>query len=349
MKILVAMSGGVDSAVAALLLREQGHDISAVTMDIGTVNSAADIAQAGKICAKLDIPHLVLDLKKEFRENVLDYFVDEYRSGHTPNPCVRCNKTIKMGALVDKGIALGFDYLATGHYARVMKNEASGLYELHKGLEERKDQSYFLYYLNQDRLQKLVFPLGDYKDKRKVKEMATQHGLTASDRKESQDACFLTDTDHLSFIAEYTGRENETGYFLDMEGKVLGRHDGFAKYTVGQRKGIGISAPHPLFVISKNSEDLSISLGYKADLDRRKISLREINLINPAEKTEGNLFDIKLRYSPKSSKGRLFRAADSDGRGHYFLELDENPGAAAPGQSAVFYEGSRLVGGGVIV
>ncbi len=343
-KVLVGMSGGADSCVAAMLLLKQGFDVTGATMDTGSASILKDIGDAAKAARILGISHIAIDVKSQFRENVVDYFIAEYEAGRTPNPCVVCNRTVKMGVLMDKALEMGFDFFATGHYARIIYNDNKGSFELHKGASLLKDQSYFLYELTQDRLRHILFPLGEY-TKDTVKALAAEYGLVSRDRSESQDICFIPDGDHTSFIRGHSGSGLVPGSFIDSSGRILGRHDGIAKYTVGQRKGIGIAAGHPLFVISKDPAQNTVTLGPEEELYRNEMSVINVNLIDPDEDLTGSRVRVKIRYASGPAEA-VISSYENKAAGVIF---DTPQKAVAPGQSAVFYDNERVIGGGTII
>lgn len=248
MKTGVAMSGGVDSSVAALLLQQGGYDLLGVTMRAFEGAPERDETDAAAVAARLGFSHITVDLCDEFRRTVMQYFADSYISGETPNPCVYCNKAIKFGALAEKIKEFGCDLIATGHYARINKNDPSGRIMLERAVYTEKDQSYVLWQLSQAQLNAALFPLGDY-TKPQVRELAAENGFISSDRPDSQDICFVPDGCYREFIEEFSGKKFAPGDFVGTDGKLWGRHKGLIGYTIGQRKGLGISAPAPLFVI----------------------------------------------------------------------------------------------------
>ncbi len=354
-KILAAMSGGVDSSVTALLLKERGFECTGATMslfrnkDIGLPEDmqfcqADDIRDAENVCKKLGIDHLVLNMQDEFRENVIERFVNSYENGATPNPCIYCNRSLKFGELLKQAIDLGFSQIATGHYARTEYDSNTGRYLLKKAKDPKKDQSYVLYGLTQEVLSRVCFPLGDL-TKEEVRRIASENGFENAQKSESQDICFIKDMGYPDFIEHYTGKKYEHGDFLDLDGKVIGRHKGIIRYTVGQRKGLGIAAKEPLYVYDKDIENNTVILAGEKDLYSEKVTVRDYNLIM-TDHLEGNLrITAKTRYNQEAQPAIISRTDDD------MLELifDEPQRAITKGQAAVIYYGDYVFGGGTIV
>jgi tRNA-specific 2-thiouridylase len=335
-KVFVAMSGGVDSSVAAYLLKEAGYDVSAIHLELSP--PAADHSELERTCQLLGIPLHYLHLEKEFRERVIDYFCEEYSRGRTPNPCVRCNKNFKFGLLLDKVKEMGGDYLATGHYARVEKT-GSGC-RLLKGIDPVKDQSYFLYALGQAELKHILFPIGGML-KSEVKKLAADKGLPAWVRKESQDICFIPDDDSRAFLsAHITGSPGE---IVDLEGKVLGRHRGLAFYTVGQRQGMGISAAGRLYVVRLEAGTNRLMIGPDSALFKKRLIAYNLSWIS-GKAQEGKVKVMaKVRY--RSAEAEAIIEVKGDRTEVVFTEPQR---ALTPGQSVVFYVGESVLGGGII-
>ena len=339
-KVLVAMSGGVDSAVAALRLIEAGYDVQGITLCL--LDGKTDEAQrAAAVCERIGIKHTSLHLEKEFEREVQQSFVQAYCGGLTPNPCVVCNKKIKFGALMDYALQNGFDMLATGHYAAIEKMDDR--YVIKKAADKTKDQTYMLWQLSQDVLSRVLFPLSDYK-KSENREKAAQYSLENADSPDSQDICFIDNGDYAAFIEGFTGKKAEPGNFVDASGRVLGAHGGVIRYTIGQRKGLGIALGKPRFVISKNAADNTVVLGDEQDLFYSRILLKDVNyqmFDKPQKELE---VTAKLRYSQFESKAILIPTENGA-----VLEFEKPQRAPAPGQTAVFYIDDALVGGGIIV
>ena len=336
-KYLVALSGGVDSAVTAALLLRDGHAVSGVTMDTG-IGSVPQ--EASLIAKELGINHYVIDLKELFKATVITDFLNSYYSGETPNPCVVCNKTIKFAAFFPLLDQLGYDYLATGHYVR--QGYEKGRYLLYKGKYLPKDQSYFLYSLSQDALAKVAFPLGSY-TKTKIRSLAQEFGLKVAEKKESQDICFIPNGDYRKFIEENTTKHPKSGVMVDREGNILCSHQGLAYYTIGQRKGLGLALGYPAYVVAMDKDKNQIKIGREQDLYTNCAITRENNFL-PFDKLKDSLeVSVKIRY--KSDPVPAIIKAEKE----KIKIIFKNPvRAITPGQSAVFYQDDLLVGGGII-
>ncbi len=352
-KILAALSGGVDSAAAALLLLEAGHDVSGITMklycgdenvpdsdDIGTPTQ--DILDAKSICDTLGIEHITLALGESFRKSVIERFIEEYKNGGTPNPCVECNRTIKFGKLLEVASARGFDKLATGHYARIEQSE-DGRYLLKKALDTNKDQSYFLWSLTQKELSHVLFPLGNL-TKPEIRKIAAERGFSNAHKSDSQDICFIPNGDYARFIKSYTKLDFPKGNFIDLDGSVLGEHSGIINYTVGQRKGLGIALGKPAFVHSKDVTSNTVTLSDDAELYSKKLTASRINLSAVDALMGPTRLYAKIRYRHIPAVATVIQTSPEA----FALEFDEPQRAIARGQSVVLYDGDTVVGGGII-
>lgn len=345
------MSGGVDSAAAALLLHQAGYDVTGVTLQLhhykdrpGLCGSADDIETAKAVAASLGIPHTVLDFCDLFRSVVMDPFVTEYVQGRTPNPCINCNREIKFGALLDWALAHGADGIATGHYARVKQDPATGRWLLLRGLDRRKDQSYVLYQLTQTQLSHLLLPVGDY-EKPAIRALAAKQGLSNAQKPDSQDICFVPDGDYVSFLKEYGGVKPVPGDFVDQVGNRLGRHRGLECYTTGQRKGLGVSADAPLYVVKKDLCSGNVVLGPDSALYTDELIAKDLNWISVPAPSEPLAVTAKTRYSQNEAAATVEPLKG----GRVRVVFAQPQRAVTAGQAVVFYDGELVVGGGTIV
>ncbi len=348
--VCVAMSGGVDSAGAALLLQQEGFEVSGCTLRLhgcrerpGLCGSTDDIETAREVAAAIGIPHTVLDLEETFRREVMDKFVSEYVCGRTPNPCIDCNRAIKFGALLDWALEQGADALATGHYARVHYEPESGRWLLLRGRDHRKDQSYVLYQLTQHQLAHLLLPVGTY-EKAALRALAEEAGLVNAQKADSQDICFVPDGDYMSFLERYGGVKSVPGDFVDESGRVLGRHKGLERYTAGQRKGLGVSAGRPLYVLRKNLTDGTVVLGDQTALFSRELTADQVNWISIPELTTPMQVTAKTRYSQREAPATVEPLPE----GRIRVVFEEPQRAITAGQAVVLYDGEKVVGGGTI-
>ncbi|MBE7020691.1 MAG: tRNA 2-thiouridine(34) synthase MnmA [Ruminococcaceae bacterium] len=349
-KALIAMSGGVDSSVAAFLTKQQGYYIEGVTLKLCSTEedepsccTSKDIEDARSVCEKLGIPHRVINFTDDFNKKVIDKFVNTYIEGGTPNPCVDCNRFIKFSKLFEIADEEGFDYVVSGHYAKVCFDEASGRYSLKKGTDESKDQSYVLYSLTEKQLSKLLFPLGDM-TKEKIRKIAEDEGLINADKPDSQDICFIKNGKHGEFIEKYTGKKSPEGDFVDLNGNKLGTHKGIINYTIGQRKGLGLALKQSMFVVKKDIKANKVILGYTEDLMSKSFIAGDINLIAFDELNEKIRATVKTRYKQKEAPATLVPLEN----GKIEVVFDEPQRAIARGQAAVFYQGDKVIGGGTI-
>lgn len=351
-KVVVGMSGGVDSSVAAYLLKKQGYDVIGITMRMapddpdhaeleGGCCGLSAVEDARRVCDKLEIPFYVLNFKKEFKENVIDYFVDEYIKGNTPNPCVACNKHLKFDALLRKARGIGANYVATGHYATIEKK--GDRYLLIKSEDDKKDQTYMLYNFTQDQLAHTLMPCGHF-TKDKIREIAKEIGLAVHNKKDSEEICFVTDNDHGRFIKDEKPNGVKPGDFVDEEGNVLGRHKGIVYYTIGQRKGLGIALGRPMFVTKIDAKKNQVVLGNEETIFNTGLVAKNVNFI-PFDKLEGEMnVTAKIRYSTKASEAVISPIKD----GIIKVIFKDKQRAITKGQSVVFYDGNIVVGGGII-
>lgn len=353
-KAMIAMSGGVDSSVAAYLISQQGYETVGVTMKLHNDESQAqaeascctsdDIEDARSVAGKLGIPYHVYNYSDNFTEHVISRFVDAYRNARTPNPCIDCNRYIKFDRLVKTAIELGFDYVVTGHYAVTEYDEASGRYLLKKAVDESKDQSYVLYSLSQEQLSHILFPLGSM-SKQEVREIADKLDFINADKPDSQDICFVPDGDYARFIEEWCGLKFENGNFVDLQGNVIAQHKGIINYTIGQRKGLGIAAKAPYYVVGKNLETNEVILGSNDDLFSSTLTATDVNFISVEKLTGPMRIRAKVRYKQKETDATISPLENGD----VSVVFDEPQRAIASGQAVVFYDGDIVVGGGTIV
>ncbi len=340
-KIAVAMSGGVDSSVVAALLQKQGYDVFGVTMQVWQDTQDLAIKDAKAVAKRLNIPHHVVDLRKVFEKEIITYFTNEYLLGRTPNPCVTCNHQIKFGALLDWAKSMGADYLATGHYAKIVQKD--GRYLLKKSQSSNKDQTYPLYHLTQQQLANIMFPLADY-DKVTVRKVAQDFNLEVANKADSQDICFITNNNYAKFIEERTGIKMRYGNFVDKRGNILGQHKGIYKYTIGQRKGLGIATGKPIFISKIDVESNVIVLGDEEDILFKSLIVKNVNFIPVDQLSEATQASVKIRYGAREAEAILIPQKENLLK----VEFKTPQRAVTAGQSAVFYQGDLVLGGGVI-
>jgi tRNA-specific 2-thiouridylase len=355
MRIVVAMSGGVDSSVAAALLVEQGHEVIGVSMQLydhaervggerafGSCCTLEDLHDARQVAAAIDIPHYILNFERQFDEQVVSNFVREYSSGRTPLPCAHCNSDLKFATLVERAGGFGAERVATGHYARVERDPASDAHVLRRGADAAKDQSYFLFSLTQAQLARAVFPVGGM-PKDLVREYARQHRLPVAEKPDSQEICFIPDDDYAAFVAAHAVEPPEGGLIVDERGQAVGRHEGIHRFTVGQRKGLGIASPAPLYVLALRPLERQVVVGPRAALERTALTASGVNWV--AGEPSGPICvtaQIRHRHRPAAAVVRPLDAARAE------LVFEVPQPAVTPGQAAVFYDGDIVVGGGWI-
>ena len=352
-RVVVAMSGGVDSSVTAALLKEQGYEVIGISLQLwdhtqspeeatpGGCCSLDDLHDARRVAEQIGIPFYVYNAEEEFRRLVVDDFVDEYFAGRTPNPCARCNERVKFGLLLNRARELGAELLATGHYARIVRDEA-GRYQLRTGLDSNKDQSYFLFTMSQDQLARTLFPVGGL-TKPEVRELAEQFGLKTAAKSESQEVCFIPDDNYARFLEEERGAGLLSGNIVDTTGKILGRHQGIYRYTVGQRRGLGIAHAHPLHVLGVDPERREVIVGGKEELPRQGLMADAVNWIAPPEAVPiETTCRIRYRHRPVACRVTPLPGGRAEVR-----FVTPEPGVT-PGQAVVFYDGDTVLGGGWI-
>ncbi len=351
MKVLIGLSGGVDSSVAAKLLCDEGHEVVGMTMQllspIGDIkkNQDRDISDAKAVADKLGIKHIIYDFRKEFKEKIIEYFISEYKKGRTPNPCFICNKQIKFGLLLERALEDGFDAIATGHYAGIVKTKEFGdeKYLLEKATDTKKDQSYFLALLSQEQLKHCLFPLAKY-TKDEIRKIAEEAQLINANRPDSQDICFVPDDDYTKIINTIAKDSFKEGKFISPEGKELGTHKGLQYYTVGQRRGLAIAMGYPVYVVDKNAETNTVIIGRKEELFAKSLIAEDVNLIAFDNLNEEITVTVKTRYRQKEIPAKLIPQEN----GELKVEFINPERAVAEGQAVVFYSDKYILGGGVI-
>ena len=354
-RVVVGMSGGVDSSVAAWLLKKQGYDVVGVTMQIwqdedplqqeenGGCCGLSAVDDARRVASDLDIPYYVMSFKQEFRKDVIDYFIEEYESGRTPNPCIACNRYVKWEALLKRSLSIGADYIATGHYARIEKLE-NGRYALRRCAAGVKDQTYALYNLTQEQLSRTLMPVGEY-SKDEIRRIAGEIGLNVASKPDSQDICFVPDGDYAAFIEQESGRKAQEGNFVTLDGKVLGRHKGIIHYTVGQRKGLGLALGYPAFVLEIRPETNEVVIGSYEESMTTTLRADRLNFMAVEDITEPVRAFAKIRYNHRGAWCTVERTGEDE----IVCTFDEPIRAVTPGQAVVLYDGEYVLGGGTIL
>ncbi|GAB4462890.1 MAG: tRNA 2-thiouridine(34) synthase MnmA [Anaerolineales bacterium] len=349
-KVVVAMSGGVDSSVAAALLKEQGFEVAGMMLRLWSEPGKEDsnrcctpdsMAQARRVAAILNIPFYVIDAKDVFRETVVEYFLEGYARGETPNPCLICNRKIRWTFLLEHALAIGAEYMATGHYARLRRDGER--IQLLRAVDRSKDQSYVLHVLNQEQLKHALFPVGDY-SKTEIRAIAEKHGLPTASRKDSQDLCFLAGEDYRNFIRRNAAEMLKPGEIVTRAGKTLGSHTGLANYTIGQRKGLGIASSVPLYVIAKDAARNTLVVGTQEELGTLELTAHQVNWLSGAAPAEPFRAEVKIRYTAKEAEAWV----EPVGADQVRVRFEAPQRDVTAGQAAVFYRGDVLVGGGII-
>ena len=343
-KVLIGMSGGVDSSVSAILLKKAGYEVIGTTLNLFPNVSCCSYIEVKDICKKLGITHYIIEGKEEFSKYVINDFIDCYSNCKTPNPCIECNKYLKFGLMYEKAKKLGCDYIATGHYAKTEYSEKYKRWILKKSKATLKDQSYVLWNIPQEMLQHIIFPLSDFESKDEIRKIAQDNNLSVASKPDSEDICFIPDGNYKKFLEQNSNLKPQEGNIVDTNGNILGKHNGLYNYTIGQRKGLGISYKEPLFVIGFNKDKNELIVGVESELYKKEIIINQINLLLFDEIKSPIKVKVKTRYSTKEASAEAVQINDNEIK----ITFDEPQARITPGQSAVMYIDDIVVGGGKI-